>query len=70
MMLITQIKDVEDRMAKLMNDFIHAIETDVIPALDLELAELLVLTFSDTLDCLLDKLEKGVDIKGFTERYA
>lgn len=70
MMLITQIKDVEDRMAKLMNDFIHAIETDVIPALDLELAELLVLTFSDTLDCLLDKLEKGVNIKGFTERYA
>jgi len=44
-MLVTKIEEVEESMAGLMNDFIHTIENEVIVGLDLELAEILVLTF-------------------------
>lgn len=44
-----------DEMTSLMNDFVHALETEVTEALDLELAELVILTFSEILDALETK---------------
>ena len=66
MMLVDTKEKLESHMGGIMNDFMHVIETEVIAALDLELAELLVLTFNDVMDCLQSKAEKGLDVTEFT----
>lgn len=53
--LVKTEADVEKTVSNLMSDFLFTIENEVVIGLDLELAELLVLTFLDVVDCLQSK---------------
>jgi hypothetical protein len=53
----------------LLGDFMHVLKTEVVEALDLELAELLVMTFNDILECLTQKKNDEVCPKAFLQPY-
>jgi hypothetical protein len=56
-------------MTVLLNDFMHVIDTEVVEALDLELAELLVMTMTDILTCFSEKKADGVCPLAFLKPY-